>query len=120
MGRLHGGPGPRPHGPRPLVSIEHSLPLPLLLTVPVSTPTAQQQPASQLPTLLLATHFPQATCSSVTCDLQLWSLIVILIVLDIFGLCRCNEEPVEEDVKKRSQTEEAMGAKSLCHPFAKV
>lgn len=32
---------------------------------------------------------------------------------------RCNEEAVEEDVKKRSQTEEAMGAKSLCHPFAK-
>lgn len=32
---------------------------------------------------------------------------------------RCNEEDVEDDVKKRSQTEEAMGAKTLCHPFAK-
>ncbi len=26
---------------------------------------------------------------------------------------------MEDDVKKRSQTEEAMGAKTLCHPFAK-
>ena len=31
--------------------------------------------------------------------------------------CRANEEPVEEDVKKRSASAEAMGAKTLCIPL---
>jgi prolyl-tRNA synthetase len=29
----------------------------------------------------------------------------------------CDEEAVEEDVKKRSATADAMGAKTLCLPF---
>jgi prolyl-tRNA synthetase len=29
----------------------------------------------------------------------------------------CDEEAVEEDVKKRSATSDAMGAKTLCLPF---
>ena len=33
-------------------------------------------------------------------------------------LGRCDEEAVEEEVKKRSATEDAMGAKTLCHPFS--
>ena len=32
--------------------------------------------------------------------------------------CRCDEEEVEEDVKKNSASGEAMGAKTLCIPAA--
>ena len=34
--------------------------------------------------------------------------------------CRCDEEEVEEDVKKRSAGKEAMGAKTLCIPLEQV
>ena len=33
------------------------------------------------------------------------------------GGCRADEEEIEEDVKKRSATAEAMGAKTLCIPM---
>ena len=31
--------------------------------------------------------------------------------------CRCDEEAVEDDVRKRSASEDAMGAKTLCIPL---
>ena len=33
------------------------------------------------------------------------------------GPCRCDEEEVEDDVKRRSAAGEAMGAKTLCLPL---
>jgi hypothetical protein len=32
-------------------------------------------------------------------------------------LCRCDEEEVEDDVKRRSASKDAMGAKTLCLPI---
>lgn len=32
-------------------------------------------------------------------------------------ICRADEEEIEEEVKKKSTTPDAMGAKTLCLPF---
>lgn len=36
------------------------------------------------------------------------------------GMCRCDEEAAEDEVKKRSATKDAMGAKTLCLPLEQV
>lgn len=64
---------------------------------------------------MLSTVLPQSSADP--CVGRSTKVVLIYSASASAWACRCDEEAVEDDVRKRSASEDAMGAKTLCIPL---